>query len=126
MKKNILTGIFVFIFSFVALFLALDNRQETYAKLNISMDSRFNDLNFYTCVRNAVGESNILSDGVTIKTSALENLTTLKCLDKNIISAKGLALMKNLQELIIHLIHLGKQLFILLHIMIQFRFCRHF
>ncbi len=99
MKKNILSGILVFVFTFIALFLALDNKQETYAKPTFEMDSRFTDFNFYTCVRTAIGESGVSSDGVTLKDSALKNLTTLTCIDKKITDTEGLQLMKNLEKL---------------------------
>ncbi len=99
MKKNILAGALVFVFTFIVLFLALDNKKETYAVPTFDMDTRFNDFNFYTCVRRAVGENNVLSDGVTLKDSALNNIEFLYCRNKNISDVTGLSLMKNLVNL---------------------------
>lgn len=57
MKKSIMGGLLVFIFTFMAVFLALDNRQETYAMpigdVKQSYDSRIPDVGLYRCLAQA-------------------------------------------------------------------------
>lgn len=96
MKKSIIGSASVFVFTFIALVLALNSGQKTYA---VQMDSRFNDFKFYSCVRSTVGPSGVKSDGYTLKDSALNNVVLLICIGKNISSTVGLDTMKNLEVL---------------------------
>ena len=100
MKKSILGGLLVFVFTFAAVFLVLDNRQETYALHEagaggtaMSPDSRFPNINFYNCLKDlGVGMD---SEGKVTDWS-LRTTQSISCPKKNIESAVGIELFPNL------------------------------
>ena len=61
-------------------------------------DSKFDDLLFYNCVKESVGENGYDGNGI-ISATALNAITLLDCDGKEIESVKGLELMPNLTDL---------------------------
>ena len=101
MKKKefkIIAGVIVFLFISIAIYLVLDNRKSTFSQIISIPDERFADLNFYNCVKEAVGNDAIDSEGI-IDNNALESLTSLNCSGKEIAFSDGLELMVGLKEL---------------------------
>ena len=69
-------------------------------------DSKFDDLLFYNCVKESVGENGYDGNGI-ISETALNAITLLDCHSQEIESVKGLELMPNLTSLNLHGSHIS-------------------
>ena len=94
-KNKLILTVFVFLFLSVSVFFALDGGKETYSVETTPSDSKFDDINFYNCVKGIVKPSDIDSKGI-ISTSALQGIKKLECEGKNITSVKGIEYMTGL------------------------------
>ena len=97
-KKNVIIiaiPIVLIIFALLIWFFYFNNNIITKDK----MDYRFDDINFYNCVKNALGSDGIKKDGYTLDDDKLLSLTELNCDNNEIYDATGLSYIENLKIL---------------------------